>query len=76
LEPLVLSMRFAGHVTGEAPEVDVHGETASVKVEGGDGAGIDVVSYDTRVTFTSETSERRARTRARRPETDVRKGGA
>jgi hypothetical protein len=56
LKPLVLSMRFTGHVTGELPEVDVHGETETVTVEGGDGAGIDVVSYDTHVTFTGETS--------------------
>jgi hypothetical protein len=52
-------MRFTGHATqpaGEPPEVDVHSETESVTVEGGEGAGIDVVSYDTHVTFTSETS--------------------
>jgi hypothetical protein len=59
LEPLVLNMRFTGHATqpaGEPPQVDVHSETDSVKVEGGDGTGYDVVSYDTHVTFTSETS--------------------
>jgi hypothetical protein len=59
LEPLVLNMRFTGQATqpvGDPPEVDVHSETESVKIEGGDGAGIDVVSYDTHVTFTSETS--------------------
>jgi hypothetical protein len=56
LEPLVLSMRFTGQVTGEPPEVDVHGEAETVTVEGGGGAGIDAVSYDTHVTFTSETS--------------------
>jgi hypothetical protein len=56
LEPLVLSMRFTGHVTGEPPEVEVHGEAETVTVEGGDGGGIDFVSYDTHVTFTSETS--------------------
>jgi hypothetical protein len=56
LEPLVLSMRFTGHVAGEPPDVDVHGETETVTVESGEGDGIDVVSYDTHVTFTSETS--------------------
>lgn len=59
MEPLVLSMRFTGHATqpaGEPPQVDVHSETESLKVEGGDGAGIDAVSYDTHVAFTSETS--------------------
>ena len=59
MEPLVLSMRFSGRATqpaGEPPEVDVHSETDAVTVERGDGAGIDVVSYDTHVTFTSETS--------------------
>jgi hypothetical protein len=59
LEPLVLNMRFTGHATqpaGEPPQVDVHSETESVSVEGGDGTGYDVVSYDTHVTFTSETS--------------------
>jgi hypothetical protein len=49
-------MRFTGHVTGEPPEVEVHGEAETVTVEGGDGGGIDFVSYDTHVTFTSETS--------------------
>ena len=59
MEPLVLNMRFTGQATqpaGEPPQVDVHSETESVRVEGGDGAGYDVVSYDTHVTFTSETS--------------------
>jgi len=52
-------MRFKGHATqpaGEPPEVDVRSETESVTVEGGDGAGIDAVSYETHVTFTSETT--------------------
>jgi hypothetical protein len=59
LEPLVLNMRFTGHATppaGEPPQVDVHSETEGVSVEGGVGTGYDVVSYDTHVTFTSETS--------------------
>jgi hypothetical protein len=52
-------MRFKGHATqpaGEPPEADVRSETESVTVEGGDGAGIDGVSYENRVTFTSETT--------------------
>jgi hypothetical protein len=59
LEPLVLSMRFRGQATqpvGDPPEVDVHSETEFVTVERGDGVGIDFVSYDTHVIFTSETS--------------------
>jgi hypothetical protein len=52
-------MRFTGQATqpaGEPPTVDVRSETESVTVEGGEGAGIDTVSYETQVTFTSETS--------------------
>jgi hypothetical protein len=59
LQPLVLSMRFRGHATepaGEPPRVDVRSETESVTVEGGDDAGIDALSYETHVTFTSETT--------------------
>jgi hypothetical protein len=59
LEPLVLSMRFTGHATqpaGEPPQVDVRSETKNVTVEGGEGTGIDAVSYETQVTFTSETT--------------------
>jgi hypothetical protein len=59
VDPLVLSMRFRGHGTqpaGEPPELDVRSETESVTVEGGEGAGIDRVSYETHVTFTSETT--------------------
>jgi hypothetical protein len=59
LEPLVLTMRFTGHATppaGEPPELDVRSETGSVTVEGGEGAGIDALSYETHVTFTSETA--------------------
>ena len=57
MKPLVLTMRFSGQVTqpaGEPPQADVHSE--AVTVEGGEGQGIDTVSYDTHVTFTSETS--------------------
>jgi hypothetical protein len=57
LEPLVLTMRFTGHATppaGEPPELDVRSETESVTLEGGEGTGIDAVSYETHVTFTSE----------------------
>jgi hypothetical protein len=57
LEPLVLTMRFTGHATppaGEPPELDVRSETESVTLEGGEGAAIDAVSYETHVTFTSE----------------------
>lgn len=57
MEPLVLTMRFTGHATppaGEPPELDVRSETESVTLEGGEGAGIDAVSYETHVTFTSE----------------------
>ncbi len=57
MEPLVLTMRLTGHATppaGEPPELDVRSETESVTVEGGEGAGIDAVSYETHVTFTSE----------------------
>jgi hypothetical protein len=52
-------MRFTGHATppaGEPPELDVRSETGSVTVEGGEGAGIDALSYETHVTFTSETA--------------------
>jgi hypothetical protein len=59
VEPLVLSMRLSGQATqpaGEPPQVDVQGETESVRVERGEGAGIDVVAYKTHVTFTGETS--------------------
>jgi hypothetical protein len=59
LEPLVLSMRFTGHATqpaGEPPQLDVRSETERVTVEDGAGAGIDAVSYETHVTFTSETT--------------------
>jgi hypothetical protein len=59
LEPLVLTMRSTGHATppaGEPPELDVRSETGSVTVEGGEGAGIDALSYETHVTFTSETA--------------------
>jgi hypothetical protein len=52
-------MRFTGRATqpaGEPPEADVHSETDSVSVEAGEGRDIDVVSYDTHVTFTSETT--------------------
>jgi hypothetical protein len=53
-------MRFTGQATqpaGEPPKVDVRSETESVTVEGGgEGAGIDAVSYETQVTFTSETT--------------------
>jgi hypothetical protein len=59
VEPLVLSMRFTGQATqpaGEPPKVDVRSETESVMVEGGEGAGIDAVSYETQVTFTSEST--------------------
>jgi hypothetical protein len=59
LEPLVLTMRFTGRATppaGEPPELDVRSETESVMVEGGEGAGIDAVSYETHVAFTSETN--------------------
>lgn len=59
MEPLVLTMRFAGQATppvGEPPELDVRSKTESVAVEGGEGAGIDAVSYATHVTFTSETT--------------------
>lgn len=57
MEPLVLTMRFTGHATppaGEPPELDVRSETESVTLEGGEGTGIDAVSYETHVTFTSE----------------------
>jgi hypothetical protein len=50
LEPLVLTMRSTGHATppaGEPPELDVRSETESVTVEGGEGAGIDALSYET-----------------------------
>jgi hypothetical protein len=50
-------MRFTGRATppaGEPPELDVRSETESV--EGGEGAGIDAVSYETHVAFTSETT--------------------
>jgi hypothetical protein len=59
LEPLVLSMRLTGQATqpaGEPPKVDVRSETEGMAVEGGEGAGIDAVSYETQVTFTSETT--------------------
>ena len=59
MEPLVLTMRFRGRATppaGEPPELDVRSETESVPVEGGEGVGIDAVSYETHVTFTSETT--------------------
>jgi hypothetical protein len=59
LQPLVLTMRFKGQATppaGEPPELDVRSETESLTVESGEGAGIDAVSYETHVTFTSETS--------------------
>jgi hypothetical protein len=59
LQPLVLTMRFTGHATppaGEPPELDVRSETESVMVEDEEGAGIDAVSYETHVTFTSETT--------------------
>jgi hypothetical protein len=52
-------MRFTGHATppaGEPPELDVRSAAESVTVEGGEGAGIDAVSYETHVTFTSETT--------------------
>jgi hypothetical protein len=59
MEPLVLTMRFTGHATppaGEPPELDVRSETESVTLEGGEGAGIDALSYETHVTFTSATA--------------------
>ena len=59
MEPLVLSMRFTGHAThpaGEPPQLDVRSETERVTVEGGEGAGIDALSYETHVTFTGETT--------------------
>ena len=59
MEPLVLSMRLTGRATqpaGDPPQADVRGETESVTVESGEGDGIDTVSYETRVTFTSETT--------------------
>jgi hypothetical protein len=59
LQPLVLNMRFTGQATepaGDPPKADVRSQTESVTVEGGEGAGIDAVSYETNVTFTSETT--------------------
>jgi hypothetical protein len=52
-------MRFTGQATppaGDPLELDVRSETESVTVEGGEGAGIDAVFYETHVTFTSETT--------------------
>jgi hypothetical protein len=59
LQPLVLNMRFTGQATepaGDPPKAEVRSQTQSVTVESGEGAGIDAVSYETNVTFTSETT--------------------
>src|SRR5215213_3125539 len=64
-------MRFTGHATppaGEPPELDVRSETESVTLEGGEGAGIDAVSYETHVTFTSEIAFTESGPRCRGPQ--------